>query len=671
MRDDDLMAQARSALRTAQANLLEAPDTAAIPIAEALERLAAALDRLADLQGQASLRERNLAAQMALLDERLLRIETNRAFTLWKRIVGTGLALRRRTERALAAMPVRAFRERGRVRTADLLNAEYSKWVAREQASLPSVEEARAVCRGWASQPVISVVVAARETQWLAETLASVQNQVYRNWELCVAAPEDGESAVLPHVRTLEANAGQVRCVVTGAQLNDAGMLHAGAELATGAYLLFARPGDVLSRFALFYLAESLQDGNFDLAYSDEDELDPAGLRTRPKFKPDWSPELLLSCMYAGNLLAVRRERFLEAGGLRSQYSGAHLHDLALRLTDRPAQVRHVARVLYHGRRTSAPEDDRVAALAIEDAIRRREGIAASCVPGPLAHSFVVLRQRREEMAAVICSRSPELLDGCLKSLGATASGVVRQLIVVAHEDSGPNSALRAVIQRAGAKAVSFGGTFNFAAMNNLGAALAETPHLIFLNDDITATAPGWAEMLSEQVSREHVGAAGAVLRYPSGAVQHAGIVVGIGDGLGHAGRCVDSTELWPWLLATREVSAVTGACLAIRTELFRQLGGFDVAFPNNYNDADLCFRVRASGYEVVCVPVTGLIHSECQTRQGIVRFEERYRLYTRWTDVLSQPDPYYSVSLSPTERITLNSGGDRGYRSVLAPEGQ
>ena len=66
------------------------------------------------------------------------------------------------------------------------------------------------------------------------------------------------------------------------------------------------------------------------------------------------------------------------------------------------------------------------------------------------------------------------------------------------------------------------------------------------------------------------------------------------------------ASQLWPWLLATRNVSAVTGACLAIRKDLFGRVGGLDIVFPNNYNDVDLCFRVRSQGYRVICVSVPG-----------------------------------------------------------------
>ena len=142
-----------------------------------------------------------------------------------------------------------------------------------------------------------------------------------------------------------------------------------------------------------------------------------------------------------------------------------------------------------------------------------------------------------------------------------TTDQAVKHMIVIAHEESGPNLHLRRVIQEAGATAIPFAGAFNFSAMNNLGADLADTPNLLFLNDDLKATSPGWADMMVEQLAREEVGIAGAVLWYPSRILQHAGVVVGIGGIVGHAGRHASSTALWPWLLVTRNVSAVTGAC--------------------------------------------------------------------------------------------------------------
>jgi GT2 family glycosyltransferase len=120
-------------------------------------------------------------------------------------------------------------------------------------------------------------------------------------------------------------------------------------------------------------------------------------------------------------------------------------------------------------------------------------------------------------------------------------------------------------------------------------------------------------------------------------------MALGIMDGAGHVARGMFRSDLWRWLDLTRNVSAVTGACLAIRRELFEKVGGFDPVFPVNYNDVDLCLRVREAGYEIVCEPGAVLRHSEGQSRAPGTRLWERERFQERWMDRLTLPDPYYS----------------------------
>ena len=641
---DDPMVRVREALEQAQAAGELAPETIAPLLADALGQIATGLKTVAEGQ-------RNLAVQQALLDDRLLRVEHNRAFAAFNWMVGAGRSLLQRTKSSSPA----GAKEREQDRTA------YATWVAHESAHLPSVEQARATSNTWKQRPRISLIMAFRTGENAPEVLDSLQQQAYEHWELCAAVNEACKSRV-------SGLNGRVRYVPCDA-LDDAQSLNAAAGLASGDYLAVIHETGVLSPLALYFVAEAAQEGTFDVLYTDEDSLDEERRRIRPIFKPDWSPDLLTSCMYIGNLLTIRRERFLQSGGLSSDYGSAYLLDLVLRLADDHLRVRHIPRVLYHGLSPHpSPQPQDAAARAIADTVTKREHTASTCVPGPAAGTFIVRRKRPAgELTAIICSKSPDLLETCLASLRATADQVVRQIVVVEHQECEPNPLLHAVIKRAGATSVTFRGAFDFATMNNLGAKMTDAPNLLFLNDDVRATEPEWAELLAEQVSRQEVGVAGAVLWYPSGLLQHAGIVAGVGDGVGHAGRNMRSSELWPWLMATRNVSAVTGACLAIRKELFIRLGGFDTLFPNNFNDVDLCFRVRSHGYRVICVPVPGLNHTECQSRLGSVRFEERYRFYARWADLLRHPDPYFSPALAPTEKIELNLTDDHWHRSLLA----
>ena len=617
---------------------------AAAPDPSELAEITARLDRLAE-------KERNLAFQQALLDERLLRVEHNRAFTVLNTAVGAGVNLLRRAANSLPA----------RFRAPADDSPAYAKWLAHEQAAELSVEEARAASKGWTCRPRFSVLLCAPDQRIVTEVLESLRKQIYDNWELSAFVRDPSEYQVIDACGSTSKT--------VGGPVDDVESLNAAARLSTGQYLCLIDPAGSLSAIALYSLADRIRQGEYDLLYGDEDLVDARGRRSHPRFKPGWSPDLLTSCMYLGRPLTIRRDCFLEAGGLASGYAGAHFFELALRLAGQPLRVAHIAKILYHG--TSEPAiATEAAARAIADTVTRRENIAPEIASGAVPGTFFVRRPRlTSEMTAIVCSRSPKLLDQCLTSLRATARDVLRQIIVVAHEESGPDPQLHSVIKRGGATALPFRGTFDFAAMNNAAAQVANSSSLLFLNDDVRATQSGWAELLAEQVAREEVGVCGAVLWYPTGVLQHAGIVTGIGDGVGHAGRHMRSSELWPWLQVARNVSAVTGACLAIRKDLFLQLDGFDSVFPNNYNDVDLCFRVRSHGYRVVCVPAPGLIHAECQSRPGIVRFEERYKFYERWADLLRVPDPYYSAALAPTEKIALNLNADDWQRALLSPD--
>jgi GT2 family glycosyltransferase len=249
----------------------------------------------------------------------------------------------------------------------------------------------------------------------------------------------------------------------------------------------------------------------------------------------------------------------------------------------------------------------------------------------------------------------------CLEAVRTTGS-LAFEILVVHHLESGNGDDMRRCVERFGGTWIPYRGAFDFARMNNLAASRATAPYLLFMNDDVLVREAAWDRAIAATLARPEIGIAGAVLEYPNGSIQHAGVVVGMGDGAGHCGRFQRTSELWPWLRMSRDVSAVTGAMLGIRTELFRQMSGFDEAFPVNYNDVDLCLRVRKAGLRVVCLNLGEVIHRESQTRIGGTRYQERDALYKRWASVLARPDEFYSPHLAPTERIALNLPGVTGF---------
>jgi GT2 family glycosyltransferase len=360
--------------------------------------------------------------------------------------------------------------------------------------------------------------------------------------------------------------------------------------------------------------------------------------------------------MYLGHLTAFSRAAWERSGGFRSEYDGAQDYDLVLRLTDGPVKVHHLPSVLYHWRRhagstaanpAAKPYTHAAGKKALEDAIRRRSA-PAEVEDGPRPNLYRIRWKTLGTPLAslIICSRSAKLLRQCLEAI-AGATGYSRREIIVVQHLGQEDDLLKTVIQAHGARAVPYRGAFHFSRMNNLGAGAAAGDILVSLNDDVEPLDATWLERLIGQVQRPNVGVAGARLLYASGTVQHAGITIGIGDGCGHAGRGAYLAPYWPWLDITRDVSAVTGACLAIRTELFRDLNGFAEEFPINYNDTDLCLRVRDAGYRVIFDSAVVLRHHECQTRRGGVTLAERQRWYERWSDFIDAGDPFYSPHLT------------------------
>jgi GT2 family glycosyltransferase len=176
----------------------------------------------------------------------------------------------------------------------------------------------------------------------------------------------------------------------------------------------------------------------------------------------------------------------------------------------------------------------------------------------------------------------------------------------------------------------------------------------VFINDDVTPLRPDWLEVMAAQLLRPEIGAMGGRLLYPSGAIQHAGLVLGLQDGVGHPGRGSYRADLMYYLQLPRDVSAVTGACLGIRRNVFQEVGGFDLTFPVNYNDVDLCLKIMNRGYRVVVDPHIELTHLECGTRRGGTAFAERQRFQERWGGLLRKGDPYYPDAFTRTEEVRL-----------------
>jgi GT2 family glycosyltransferase len=252
-----------------------------------------------------------------------------------------------------------------------------------------------------------------------------------------------------------------------------------------------------------------------------------------------------------------------------------------------------------------------------------------------------------------------ELLRPCLESVFHRTDYKNLEVLIVDNRSDDPNTKqyLESMARHDSVRVLSYDAEFNFAAMNNFAARCARGSVLVLLNNDVEAITPDWLTEMVAHAMRREVGAVGAMLYYPNGRIQHAGVVLGLGWVAGHLYRGVAEASIPPrmrWTMSTRTVTAVSAACLVLRTELYQEVGGLDeLDLPIAYNDIDLCLRLQRLGYRIVWSARARLLHHESATRgpdrtTGKARRLRRAEavMRRRWGAQLTY-DPAYNPNLT------------------------
>lgn len=551
----------------------------------------------------------------------------------------------------------------------------YGAWI-RRSATLGPADRARirAEVAGWEAAPLISVLMPVHDPapRVLRAAIRSLQAQLYPHWELCLCDDASRKPAVVRLIDRFAAGDSRIRVVRRVENGHIARATNDALALAQGALAAFMDHDDALPEQALYEVARAVRDDpELVLIYSDEDKIEGRGRRFEPHFKADFDRELLYGQNYINHLTVVRTEAVRALGGLRPGFEGSQDHDLLLRLTEHldPARIRHIPMVLYHWRAAGGSGTFSDRALARTEAARLRavaevvERQGARAERGP--HGFVrVIRPLPApppRVSVVIPTRDrAELLRVTLDGLFGATDYPDIEVVVVDNDSREPET--RALFESyrndRRLRVVTAPGAFNFSDLSNRGAAAASGAVLLFLNNDIEVIEPGWLTELVSQAVRPEIGAVGAKLLYPDGTVQHGGVVLGIGGvaGHGHLGLPDADPGYFARMVLGQEVSAVTGACLATRAAVFREVGGFDAErLKVAFNDIDLCLRIRAAGYRILWTPFAKLVHHESKSRGPEDTPEKRARfqaetavMQERWGAEL-RADPYYNINLSRT----------------------
>ena len=520
--------------------------------------------------------------------------------------------------------------------------------------------------------PLISIVVPLYNTphDFLVELLDSVQNQTYRNWELCmVDAGQDADVGALVQERARTDS--RIRYRKLDSNEGIAGNTNQGFALATGEYIALLDHDDILHPCALWYVAEAIAKQGADFVYTDEVTFEgDIDHLTVYHFKPDYMLDNLRSNNYICHLSVFSAALLAKVGGdERAEFNGSQDYDLYLRLTEQAEKIVHIPHLLYYWRSSPASVASNISAktYCLEAAMKAlrahydRMGVPVDAVtmvpntPGFYKTDYTITKPGRVSVLIPSCDHSGDLRV-CVESIYRKTTYPDFEVIIIENNSTDP--ATFAYYEKArqrydGLKVVTYPGKgFNFSAINNFGRKAAQGEYLLLLNNDVEVRNGGWLTELLRPCA--HPGGAaicGAMLYYPDETLQHAGVVTGLGGYAGHSHKYKKAGGSgYMFRTATvQDFSAVTGACLLVKASVWDEVNGLDEKFAVAFNDVDFCLRVRDRGYRIAWTPYAQLTHYESKSRGGdekdpakAARFAaEQQRLY----DVHGKADIFHHLS--------------------------
>ncbi|MDY6937654.1 MAG: glycosyltransferase [Cyanobacteriota bacterium] len=513
----------------------------------------------------------------------------------------------------------------------------YQQWMGMHAPRATDLRKMALTIPTFDRQPIISIIMPVYNTpeKFLRDAIVSVLNQIYPYWELCIADDASTAEHIKPMLEEYAAKDDRIKLVFRQENGHISRASNSAIEVATGEYIALFDHDDLLTPDALYEMVLLInQHPDADMIYSDEDKADENNNIMHPFFKPDWCPDSFLSRMYTCHFGVYRKSIIDEIGGFRVGYEGSQDYDLVLRFTEKTDKIYHVPRILYHWRihaeSTAAGEATvktyayEAAKKAIREALQRRgEPGEVLDVPGFFGN-YIVRYQIAEpkRVSIIIPTRDlAAMLDRCLESIFTRTTYANYEVIVVDNGSVEPETA--ALFDRWRQqepdrfKCFPLDIPFNYPKLNNFGVEQATGDYILLLNNDTEITTPDWLEAMVEQAQRDSIGAVGALLLYDDDRIQHAGVIMGIGGIAGHSHRMFpkDTPGYVCQVKTVSNYSAVTGACLMCRRDVFEEVGGLDESLVVAYNDVDFCLKLVDRGYRNVYLPHVVLYHYESKSR--------------------------------------------------------
>jgi GT2 family glycosyltransferase/2-polyprenyl-3-methyl-5-hydroxy-6-metoxy-1,4-benzoquinol methylase len=550
----------------------------------------------------------------------------------------------------------------------------YNLWIAQREPDRFQLSAMRSECLAWPYRPKVSIIVPVYnpDKNDLIECIKSVLIQIYDNWDLCLVDGGSNKGHVKKIIKKFARQDSRIKYVLLSKNKGIAGNSNEALKLATGEFVGLLDHDDMLAPFALYEVVKLLnQDCTADFIYSDEDKVPENGVnRFQPFFKPGWSPDTFLSYNYLCHFTVVRRTLIEQIGGFREGYDGAQDYDLMLRAIQKTDKIRHISKILYHWRATSGsvasqlmakPYAPDAAKRAIGEYLKAR-GYEAEILDGLFPTSYRVKYKLRSfpDVSIIIPTRDlVYLLSRCVFSILERTEYKNYEILIMDNQSQEKETYdfFKRIQENEKVRVIPYDRPFNYAAINNKAVRHAKYEYLLFLNNDTEVISGEWLSAMLEFAQRDDVGAVGAKLYYPDDTIQHGGVIIGLG-GLGiadHSHRHMPGSSPGDMgrLKVIQNLSAVTAACMMVRKKVFEEVKEFDERLSHDFNDVDLCLKIREKGYLIVFTPYAELYHYEMKSRGSEARHKRYARalkdaefIRNKWKHIYEEGDPYYNPNL-------------------------
>lgn len=514
------------------------------------------------------------------------------------------------------------------------------------------------------------------ELKFLEELICSVLKQTYGNWELCLVDASDSKKEEIAALcKGYEAKDSRVRYLPLEKNQGISKNTNDGIAMAKGTYIALCDHDDILTEQALYMMAMAIQETNAKVLYSDEDHIDEKGRHKTPFFKPDWSRDLLYSQMYTCHMFTFEKELFDRIGGFDSDKDGAQDYDLMLRFSEETDEIVHVPWILYSWRETitstasnasAKPYAHTAGIKALNQHLKRKYGEYAEAEE--TEYTFVYQPRfhllKKEILISIIMPMKDnwEMTENCIHSICEKSSYTNFEIILLNNRSEKADTiqwfeAIQQYDSRI--KVIEADFEFNWSKLNNFGMRYASGDVYIFMNNDTLVVTPDWMERLAENALREDIGVVGPLLLYDDDTIQHAGIIVGMGGWADHVFKGMDPVHCGtPYVspMVSRNVTAVTGACMAISKKTIQDIGEFDDEFIICGSDVEICIRAYEKGYRNLYQANVRLYHLESKSRDSYIPeidFKKSYECYTPFRE---NGDPFFNINLDVNSPIPKES---------------